>query len=100
MCTNYGCTCPAGLTGPLCEDGKGNRLNNNVYKICFYTILLRCIILECTFGNYGAHCTQTCSVNCYHGKCDAYTGVCSQGCLPGYIPPYCTESKKYLKMKK
>lgn len=21
MCTQYGCTCPAGLTGPLCNEG-------------------------------------------------------------------------------
>lgn len=21
MCTNYGCTCPVGLTGPLCDQG-------------------------------------------------------------------------------
>jgi len=22
MCTSYGCTCPAGLTGPSCDEGK------------------------------------------------------------------------------
>lgn len=69
-------------------------------SIYFYTKLLRCTILDCMFGKYGANCKLTCPLNCYNGGCDGYTGICSKGCIPGYIPPYCTESKKYLKKKK
>ncbi|VVC38854.1 Fibronectin type III,EGF-like, conserved site,Immunoglobulin-like fold,EGF-like domain [Cinara cedri] len=71
MCTNYGCTCPVGLTGPLCSD-------------------------DCELGKYGADCEQTCSSNCFNNTCDKYTGICSQGCSIGYVPPKCQERYPYL----
>lgn len=56
--------------------------------------------LDCELGNYGADCKQTCSSGCYNNTCDLYTGVCSEGCLPGYIPPYCKNSKINVYYKK
>ncbi|XP_025409390.1 tyrosine-protein kinase receptor Tie-2-like [Sipha flava] len=71
MCTTYGCTCPVGLTGPWCNQ-------------------------DCESGKYGADCNQTCSSNCYNNSCDPYTGICSRGCVPGYVFPRCLEKYPYL----
>lgn len=71
MCTKFGCTCPPGLTGLLCNK-------------------------DCEAGTFGANCNQNCSPNCYNGKCDRYTGVCSHGCLPRYVLPRCLQKYPYL----
>ncbi|XP_025196649.1 uncharacterized protein LOC112595599 [Melanaphis sacchari] len=71
MCTKFGCTCPPGLTGPLCN-------------------------IDCATGKFGVDCSQFCSPNCYDRVCDQYTGVCTNGCSPEYIPPYCLQKYPYL----
>lgn len=48
--------------------------------------------VDCKEGEYGANCEQNCSPNCHNNICNMYTGVCSEGCKPGYILPYCNES--------
>lgn len=94
MCTQYGCTCPAGLTGRLCDEGRKHVWYDLSVVNCFD---LRIYNSDCLPGEYGADCKQTCSPNCHNNTCDQYTGVCSQGCSsPGYLPPFCSESKTNL----
>ncbi|XP_050064102.1 uncharacterized protein LOC114127525 [Aphis gossypii] len=71
MCTKFGCTCPPGLTGPLCN-------------------------IDCPRGRFGAGCSQFCSPNCNDNMCDQYTGVCTNGCSPEYVLPYCLQKYPYL----
>lgn len=66
-----------------------------VRKCCSLT-LHPLFLLDCDSGTYGADCNQTCSTNCLFNACDRYTGVCNYGCLPGYIMPYCRESKIHI----
>lgn len=52
------------------------------------------VLLDCPPGRYGANCNEICSFHCQN-TCDQYTGVCLNGCSPGYKMPYCRESKNY-----
>ena len=37
----------------------------------------------CPEGRWGENCSRTCG-QCASGNCNAQTGTCSGGCLPGY----------------
>lgn len=58
-----------------------------------YIIII--ILIDCKPGNYGANCEQKCSSKCNEYKCDQYTGICLQGCSPGYVAPNCAESNEF-----
>lgn len=46
--------------------------------------------LDCPFGFFGEGCSSQCG-HCLHQTCHHVTGVCEQGCEPGYQAPNCTE---------
>lgn len=115
----YGsCVCPAGFTGSTCEKGCGaNRFGALCEALCSKTkehcrrmVLCRpklgCICasglkgilcnMYCDFGEYGAGCKQKCGRCANLSDCDKYTGECLLGCDPGYYPPFCQETYKYL----
>ncbi|XP_062621618.1 uncharacterized protein LOC134283128 isoform X6 [Saccostrea cucullata] len=43
---------------------------------------------------YGEYCNRTCPVNCQGQTCDAVTGDCVNGCLPGYQGLHCSNECK------
>ena len=45
------------------------------------------LFLACSYGSFGAGCTQTC--HCQSGTCDIYTGVCTSGCEMGWSGVNC-----------
>lgn len=45
----------------------------------------------CTAGYYGEHCISICGHCLNNSACDHITGVCEQGCEPGYQGEICTE---------
>jgi hypothetical protein len=48
----------------------------------------------CIDGFYGANCLAECG-KCGRGhSCNRVDGTCPEGCLPGYIPPSCTEQEE------
>ena len=47
----------------------------------------------CSQGTFGKECNATCG-NC-QGECDHISGICLNGCAPGYIGPLC-KTRKYL----
>ncbi|XP_067014471.2 uncharacterized protein [Anabrus simplex] len=72
LCNPYvGCLCAPGYYGPQCMD-------------------------DCPVGNYGSNCLQKCGQCRNEDSCDAYSGLCPDGCLKEYYPPYCREYYAYL----
>ena len=62
--------------------------SNIVYKKDVNEWLL--MITECSDGNYGLECSQTC--HCASPDvCDKHTGHCPNGCLAGYIGDNCDQ---------
>ena len=50
---------------------------------------------ECANDAFGGNCSYTCT-RCSEGKgrlCDAVTGVCIYGCIPGYNGTNCSQGK-------
>ena len=47
----------------------------------------------CSQGTFGKECNATCG-NCF-GECDRISGICLNGCAPGYIGLLC-KKRKYL----
>lgn len=45
----------------------------------------------CTTGFYGEKCSSICGYCLNNSVCDHVTGVCEQGCEPGYQGENCTE---------
>lgn len=45
----------------------------------------------CTTGYYGEKCNSICGHCLNNSACDQVTGVCEQGCEPGYEGENCTE---------
>lgn len=51
-------------------------------------------ITECIDGTYGENCTQRCSGNCLKNlPCNKQTGICDNGCIPGYTNKNCSSGK-------
>ena len=48
--------------------------------------------IACNAGKYGPDCGYECG-RCKNTVCNPYTGTCPQGCILGYRPPACNESK-------
>ncbi|BFZ21376.1 hypothetical protein BsWGS_24415 [Bradybaena similaris] len=53
---------------------------------------------RCNSGIYGRDCNSTCPQHCGNidtslSVCDHVTGVCTQGCQPGYTGDHCDEQK-------
>lgn len=47
--------------------------------------------LDCPFGFFGDGCSSQCGHCLHQTTCHHVTGVCEQGCEPGYQAPSCTE---------
>ncbi|XP_069681402.1 uncharacterized protein [Periplaneta americana] len=112
-----GCICPAGFIGKICEIGCGENLyGSKCESRCSITIngcqgmrlcrpKLPCSCAPglkgthcdtpCEIREYGAECKQKCG-KCSSITCDAFTGQCPDGCEPGYFPPYCQDTYKYM----
>ncbi|XP_069681400.1 uncharacterized protein [Periplaneta americana] len=111
------CICPAGFIGRTCEIGCGE----NIYglrcdarcsittrgcqgmRLCRPKLPCSCAPglkgthcdTPCERGEYGVECKQKCG-RCSNVTCDAFTGQCPDGCEPGYFPPYCQDTYKYM----
>lgn len=46
------------------------------------------IILECPQGKFGEDCARTCDM-CKNKNCHHMTGLCQEGCGPGWLSPRC-----------
>lgn len=46
---------------------------------------------ECSDGYYGEECSSSCGRCLNDSACQHITGVCDQGCEPGYQTPNCTQ---------
>ena len=60
--------------------------------MCFYmfNIPLKYVFVACDDGYFGDMCTQKCSKNCNQaGICNKTTGVCQDGCQPGWMGDFC-----------
>ena len=58
---------------------------------CFFVF----VFSECALDAFGDNCSHKCN-GCSKGKgriCDAMTGVCIHGCLPGFNGLNCSEGK-------
>lgn len=65
-------------------------------KILFYSIGELFISLSaCQRGFFEANCAKKCADNC--DDCNDETGLCDQGCLPGFMGYVCQEGKSYKK---
>ena len=62
------------------------------YMISFYVISLSLYILECDDNYYGINCKERCSDTCIN--CSRKTGVCQNGCRPGWKGMYCNEGER------
>ncbi|XP_021936972.1 uncharacterized protein LOC110838250 isoform X1 [Zootermopsis nevadensis] len=113
-----GCVCPSGFGGSTCEEACGaNRFGAACEGLCSETrsgcqgmILCRPLLgcscpaglrgsfcdRECRYKEYGAGCKQKCGHCKDDVACDRYTGECPLGCEPGYYPPFCQQTYKYL----
>lgn len=49
--------------------------------------------LECSAGYYGENCSVSCGHCLNKTACDHITGICIQGCEPGYQAVNCTQGK-------
>ncbi|XP_069681553.1 tenascin-R-like isoform X2 [Periplaneta americana] len=115
-----GCICPAGFIGKACEIGCGENFYGSKcdarcsmtsrgcqgMRLCRPKLPCACAPglkgthcdITCEWGEYGAECKQTCG-KCSKDTCDVFTGLCSDGCKPGYFPPYCQERYTYMSVK-
>lgn len=51
--------------------------------------LLRISSVECQDGYFGENCIRVCPIQCH--SCNKSSGICDQGCHPGWKGTYCTE---------
>lgn len=55
---------------------------------------IKITITECVDGTYGDNCTHRCSGNCLKNlPCNKQTGICNDGCIPGYTNKNCSSGK-------
>ena len=60
----------------------------------FVLSMNKCLLfLACSLGKYGRNCWNTCS-NCKHKMCNPVTGVCKEGCRPGWKGDKCNQGIK------
>ena len=50
-------------------------------------------VTECDDGQFGENCVFTCGTCLNEFPCNKTTGLCDEGCAPGYNGKYCTNSK-------
>lgn len=62
-----------------------NRQKCSLLKICASLLFF----LVCQDGYFGENCIRECSIQCQ--KCNKSSGICDQGCHPGWKGTYCTE---------
>ena len=61
----------------------------NVFQCVQYTVF-KYFFVACEDGYFGDMCTQKCSENCNQaGICNKTTGVCLDGCQPGWMGDFC-----------
>ena len=86
----------APLLRPPPPQKKTNKQQNPAclsQKIVSYSLLLHCIFAECRAGYYGDNCSTECSSGCQSSQCHHVTGICSEGCLPGWLGEFCNQRK-------
>ncbi|GAB1599948.1 angiopoietin-1 receptor-like isoform X2 [Argonauta hians] len=63
-----------------------------VWALLFNFVQSESSVSECPVGTYQPpDCLKDCPQSCNKGKCDEYTGECTEGCLPGYMGNKCEE---------
>ena len=77
------CTCLAGATGELCDQGTRSCCSPSINNILFICVFL----LVCPKGYFGENCQFQCACDHASQVCDGFTGECS--CDPGWQPPMC-----------
>ncbi|GFO15104.1 multiple epidermal growth factor-like domains 10 [Plakobranchus ocellatus] len=101
LCVNE---CPMSTYGINCAQrcnvtctGQSCHYQTGVCESCVPGWLGDFCELECPFGTYGLGCKESCSDNCEGGlgNCSTTDGVCKQGCLAGYQPPFCVDKTHY-----
>lgn len=91
--------CDSGFAGINCTDGefitpitkqkRKMRCNNHNIFICFV------FNLECDDNYYGPNCIKMCNTGCK--SCNKSTGICDNGCNPGWRGVFCHEGYKHIK---
>lgn len=55
---------------------------------------LNFVYVECSPGHFGLHCKEICSGHCINNElCDHVYGLCTRGCMDGYIGGHCNICK-------
>lgn len=94
-CT-YGCV--RSYQGLLCTGGF-LCIRFNVRYVCFSVFesvheMYFNVIKECGDGFFGPGCNEMCNETCK--GCNKRTGVCDNGCFPGWKGIFCREGKVFL----
>ncbi|CAC5379809.1 unnamed protein product [Mytilus coruscus] len=90
--------------GIVIYNGKRPTEDIHLYAVCRYVIYVPPIIngisnvdlceIEiggCPIGKFGGYCEMHCSENCIYGSCDVVNGICTFGCVDGWVGESCNE---------
>ena len=50
-------------------------------------------IIECDDGTFGVNCVYRCGICLNNSPCNKTTGLCDEGCGPGFKGTFCSNSK-------
>ena len=72
------------------------------FPVPFFVLMLACMFIfltivfyiACPYGYYGLDCKHACNSTCM--GCEAVSGLCNTGCIPGWRGDYCQRSKLYI----
>lgn len=83
--------CDSGYQGDKCDKGEYLGccyLSMPKYKLLkLFKLYILLINKKCVGGFFGQNCTQTCGTKCK--GCNTVTGVCENGCHPGWEGHFC-----------
>lgn len=66
------------------------KINNQANKKKWLTF----VYVVCSPGHFGLHCKEICSGHCINNElCDHVNGLCTRGCMDGYIGGHCNICK-------
>lgn len=82
--------CDSGYQGQNCTEGNSVVFEENTifFTTTYYKKKNVChFLVECQDNFFGRNCEHICNVTCR--SCNKTTGVCDNGCYPGWTGQYC-----------